>query len=197
MFTVHCGIDWAQDRHDVALVDQAGKVLARLRINDDADGYRRLVELMAEHEDSPVNPIPVAIETPAGCWSPPCARPAAGVRDQPVGSIALPRPARGQPEQVRHRRRCCARQHCAHRRLRAPAAASRYRTGPSHRGACPRPAGRGLEPPAAGQSAPLVAVRVLPGRADRVFNAKPTADSRALMPARSSPWRRHRAKQPS
>ena len=32
---VFCGIDWAEDHYDVALVDQAGVVLTERRIDDD------------------------------------------------------------------------------------------------------------------------------------------------------------------
>ena len=35
---VYCGIDWAEDHHDIALVDRDGKLLARRRISDDAAG---------------------------------------------------------------------------------------------------------------------------------------------------------------
>ena len=35
---VYCGIDWAEDHHDIALVDRDGKLLARCRISDDAAG---------------------------------------------------------------------------------------------------------------------------------------------------------------
>lgn len=63
---VFCGIDWAEAHHDVALVDEAGTALAKLRISDDADGYRRLLEVLAEHGDTPADPIPVAIETGRG-----------------------------------------------------------------------------------------------------------------------------------
>ena len=61
-----CGIDWAEDHHDVALVDHGGAVLARLRISDDAAGLTRLLGLLADHGDSAGNPVPVAIETPRG-----------------------------------------------------------------------------------------------------------------------------------
>jgi transposase len=63
---VFCGIDWAEDHYDVALVDQAGVVLTERRIDDDAIGYQLLLELLAEHGDDQVEPIPVAIETPRG-----------------------------------------------------------------------------------------------------------------------------------
>lgn len=42
---ITCGIDWAEDHHDVALVDESGKLLAKRRIGDDVNGYRQLAEL--------------------------------------------------------------------------------------------------------------------------------------------------------
>jgi hypothetical protein len=46
---VFCGIDWSEHHHDVALVDDAGQVLASTRITDDLAGFTRLSELLAEH----------------------------------------------------------------------------------------------------------------------------------------------------
>jgi transposase len=63
---VFCGIDWAEDHHDIALVDRDGKLLARRRISDDAAGLTQLLALLAEHGDSAEDLIPVAIETPRG-----------------------------------------------------------------------------------------------------------------------------------
>jgi transposase len=63
---VFCGIDWAEDHHDIVLVDRDGGLLARLRITDDAAGLMRLLDLLAGHGDSPEDPVPVAIETPRG-----------------------------------------------------------------------------------------------------------------------------------
>src|SRR6266700_5702797 len=63
---VFCGIDWAEDHYDVALVDQAGVVLLERRIDDDAICYQLLLALLAEHGDDQVEPIPVAIATPRG-----------------------------------------------------------------------------------------------------------------------------------
>jgi len=63
---VFCGIDWAEDHHDIALADGDGKLLARRRISDDAAGLAALLDLLAEHGDSPEDPVPVAIETPRG-----------------------------------------------------------------------------------------------------------------------------------
>ena len=64
--TVYCGIDWAESHHDVALVDQGGQLLAKCRIGDDAAGYRLLLDLLADHGDTPEEPIPIAIETSRG-----------------------------------------------------------------------------------------------------------------------------------
>jgi transposase len=63
---VFCGIDWAEDHHDVALTDTEGKLLAKRRISDDAAGFASLLELFAQAGDSAEEPIPVAIETGRG-----------------------------------------------------------------------------------------------------------------------------------
>ncbi|SFX77894.1 Transposase IS116/IS110/IS902 family protein [Streptomyces atratus] len=64
--TITCGIDWAEDHHDVALVDETGKLVAKQRIKDDADGFRQLLALLAEAGDCAQAPIPVAVETARG-----------------------------------------------------------------------------------------------------------------------------------
>ncbi|MEV4382197.1 IS110 family transposase [Streptosporangium sp. NPDC049644] len=64
--TVTCGIDWSEKHHDVALVNETGTLVAKQRISDDANGWRVLVELLAEHGDHPDDLIPVAIETSRG-----------------------------------------------------------------------------------------------------------------------------------
>src|SRR5262249_6933152 len=64
--TVFCGIDWAERHHDVALIDQAGQLVARRRISDTAEGYAQLAEMLAAAGDTAGDPIAVAIETPRG-----------------------------------------------------------------------------------------------------------------------------------
>ena len=66
MATVFCGIDWAEDHHDVALIDAGGRQLVKRRIGDDAAGFAALLELLAEAGDDPEDPVPVAIETSRG-----------------------------------------------------------------------------------------------------------------------------------
>lgn len=63
---VTCGIDWAEDHHDVAVVDSEARLLGRLRVSDDASGFQDLLRLLAEHGDTPDEPIPIAIETSRG-----------------------------------------------------------------------------------------------------------------------------------
>lgn len=63
-----CGIDWAEKHHDVAVVDEAGKVVSRLRVSNDAAGFTALLTQLAEAGDTPEDPIPVAIETDRGLW---------------------------------------------------------------------------------------------------------------------------------
>ena len=63
---VYCGIDWAEDHHDISLADQDGRLLARRRISDDAAGLAGLLALLAEYGDTAAGLIPVAIETPRG-----------------------------------------------------------------------------------------------------------------------------------
>jgi transposase len=86
---VYCGIDWAEDHHDIAIVDRDGKLLARRRISDDAAGLAALLDLLAEHGDTPGDLIPVAIETPRGLLTA-CLR-ATGRQVYPVNPMAVAR----------------------------------------------------------------------------------------------------------
>jgi transposase len=65
MTAVACGIDWAEGHHDVAIVGEDGQVLAAERVGDDLPGLTRVLELLAGQE-SPQEPLPVAIETARG-----------------------------------------------------------------------------------------------------------------------------------
>jgi hypothetical protein len=64
--TIYCGVDWAESHHDIALVDEQGKLVAKRRITESAEGFAELVGFLAEAGDDPADPIPVAIETPRG-----------------------------------------------------------------------------------------------------------------------------------
>jgi hypothetical protein len=61
-----CGIDWASDHHDIAVVDETGSLLVRARIDDTSEGLDQLLRMLAELGDGPHDPVPVAIETSRG-----------------------------------------------------------------------------------------------------------------------------------
>jgi hypothetical protein len=61
-----CGIDWSDDHHDVAVVDNNGAVIAQLRIGNDAGGFGQLLETLAELGSGSAHEVPVAIETAKG-----------------------------------------------------------------------------------------------------------------------------------
>jgi transposase len=65
---LYCGIDWATEHHDVAVVDGDGRVVMRGRVGNDAAGFAQLLTLLAEAGDSAKHPIPVGIETDRGLW---------------------------------------------------------------------------------------------------------------------------------
>jgi transposase len=65
MGEILCGIDWASDHHDVALIDLEGNKLGRRRISDDAAGLGELVSLFAVHGGGP-GTVKIAIETERG-----------------------------------------------------------------------------------------------------------------------------------
>jgi len=86
---VFCGIDWAEDHHDIALAGAGGQLLARRRISDDAAGLATLLELLASHGDRAEDPVPVAIETPRGLLTA-CLR-ATGRKVYPINPMAVAR----------------------------------------------------------------------------------------------------------
>jgi hypothetical protein len=47
MTAVACGIEWAEEHHDVAIVGQDGQVLVGERVADDLPGLTRVLELLA------------------------------------------------------------------------------------------------------------------------------------------------------
>ena len=66
------GDDWAADHHDVELMDQAGRVLARARLSEGAAGMARLHALIGEHagagDGDDELEVRVGIETDHGPW---------------------------------------------------------------------------------------------------------------------------------
>jgi Transposase/Transposase IS116/IS110/IS902 family len=64
------GDDWAEDHHDVELMDAAGRVLAKRRLPEGVAGMARLHELVGQHlgEDADDAEVVVGIETDRGPW---------------------------------------------------------------------------------------------------------------------------------
>ncbi len=64
------GDDWAQDHHDVELMDAAGKVLARRRLPEGVAGMARLHELIGQQlgADAEDAEVVIGIETDHGPW---------------------------------------------------------------------------------------------------------------------------------
>ncbi len=59
---ITCGIDWAEDHHDVVVMDAQGQVLAGRRIDAGVEGYAALLTLIADHGGTAAD-TPVAMET--------------------------------------------------------------------------------------------------------------------------------------
>ena len=64
------GDDWAEDHHDVELMDEAGRVLAKRRLPEGVAGMARLHELIGQQlgEDADDAEVVVGIETDRGPW---------------------------------------------------------------------------------------------------------------------------------
>jgi transposase len=64
------GDDWAEDHHDVELMDAAGRVLARKRLPEGVAGISRLHVLIGQHlgEDPEGAEVIIGIETDRGPW---------------------------------------------------------------------------------------------------------------------------------
>jgi transposase len=64
---VFVGLDWAEDHHDVCLLDAAGRRLGKARLADGLDGVIRLHEMIGEHADDP-GEVVLAAETDRGLF---------------------------------------------------------------------------------------------------------------------------------
>ena len=102
------GDDWAEDHHDVYLMNETGDRLASRRLPEGLAGIRRLHELIAEHAEDP-GQVVIGIETDRGLWVDALDRGrVSGVRDQPAGGGPLPRP----PPRLGSQVRCLATPSC-------------------------------------------------------------------------------------
>jgi transposase len=64
---IYLGIDWAEDHHDLCLLDETGERVAAARVPDGVEGLRRVHELVAPHTDSAALVV-VGIETDRGLF---------------------------------------------------------------------------------------------------------------------------------
>ena len=64
------GDDWSEDHHDVELMDEAGRTLARARLPEGAAGMTRLHAMIGEQlgQDADEVQVRVGIETDRGLW---------------------------------------------------------------------------------------------------------------------------------
>jgi len=67
---LYVGDDWAEDHHDVELMDGAGRTLAKARLPEGLVGIARLHALIGEQlrEDAEEAEVLVGIETDRGPW---------------------------------------------------------------------------------------------------------------------------------
>ena len=64
---VYVGDDWAEDHHDVHLMDESGERLAARRVPEGVAGVTALHELVAQHAAGPGDVV-IGIETDRGPW---------------------------------------------------------------------------------------------------------------------------------
>jgi transposase len=64
---IFVGDDWAEDHHDVYLMDESGERLASRRLPEGLTGISRLHGLIAEHAEAP-DEVVIGIETDRGLW---------------------------------------------------------------------------------------------------------------------------------
>jgi len=85
------GDDWAEDHHDVEVMDQAGRVLARARLPEGVAGMGRLHALAGQHlgEGAEDGEVLIGIETDRGPWV--AALAAAGYVVYPVNPLQASR----------------------------------------------------------------------------------------------------------
>ena len=64
---IFVGDDWAEDHHDVHLMDENGQRLVSRRLPEGLSGIRQLHGLIAEHAEEP-DQVVIGIETDRGLW---------------------------------------------------------------------------------------------------------------------------------
>ena len=62
---IFVGVDWAEDHHDICVMDEAGDVLGKRRIADNVEGMSELHELVGAYAEEPEE-VTVGIEVDRG-----------------------------------------------------------------------------------------------------------------------------------
>jgi transposase len=62
------GDDWAQDHHDVELMDATGRRLAKARLPEGVAGIARLHAMIGEQLGDDAGQVKIGIETDRGPW---------------------------------------------------------------------------------------------------------------------------------
>ena len=115
------GDDWAEDHHDVEVMDAGGRRLAKARLPEGVAGIARLHALIGEQlgedaDEDDAGQVAVGIETERGPWVQ--ALIAAGYTVyaiNPLQAFPVPGTPRCARRQKRRRGCSCAGGHCAHR----------------------------------------------------------------------------------
>ena len=165
---IFVGDDWAQDHHDVYVMDADGARLASRRLPEGLAGMRGFHELVAAHVEEP-GQVVIGIETDRGLWVGALgAAGVSGVRGQPAGSGPLSRPPSGLGREIRCRRRQAAGRSGPHRPPQPPPAGRRQPRGRGDQGPGPGTPEPDLGPHPAHQRAAWRFAGVLPGGAGGV-----------------------------
>jgi hypothetical protein len=104
---IFVGDDWAEDHHDIVVVDEQGTVLVRRRLPEGLEGITQLHALLTEHAHEPEQVV-VSTETDRGLWSrlwsPPATRCMRSIPKRSAATVtAIPAQA---PSLIRQTPRC-------------------------------------------------------------------------------------------
>ena len=64
---IFTGDDWSEEHHDVCVLDEKGRVLARRQLPEGVAGVAAFHELVGDFADNPEE-VAIAIETDRGLW---------------------------------------------------------------------------------------------------------------------------------
>ena len=165
---IFVGDDWAEDHHDVYVMDADGARLASRRLPEGLAGIRGFHELVAAHVEEP-SQVVIGIETDRGLWV--AALGAAGYQVFAVNPLAVARYRdrhQVSGREIRCRRRQAAGRPGPHRPAQPPPDRRRQPRGRGDQGPRPGTPEPDLGPHPAHQRAAQRVARVLPGRAGGV-----------------------------